>query len=399
MRAGRPEGARPFAPVPARIARRSESAWSFAILVRFAHSYPKPPGSDPDFRIGVREGAVFGIGVRAAGREAGLDPRCRVNRVRCRTSRLHMSVTDPGSGVEPSRWKVPEPIAVREARGAHGNPIVLRRHGNPEGPRLVLSHANGLSADSYFPFWSLLSDRFDLILYDFRNHGWNPLGDVQAHDIPTFVRDNACVVRAIDEHFGSKPKIGVFHSLSAVTAVLQAAEVGGFEALVLFDPPTCADGRASQDIRKTANRMAETARARQDRFETREDFRDRLLRARAFERLVPGSADLIARTTLRRAAGGGLEYELRCPREYEARVFDQLYESAVAADIKNLSCPAKVIGADPTVPFSFLPSVDLGDMVALDYDFVPETTHFLQLERPEDCVSLMLEFFEDHALA
>ena len=298
-----------------------------------------------------------------------------------------------------SRWRLPEPLAVCEAHGADGAPIILRRHGNPEGPRLVLSHANGLAADAYYPFWSLLCNRFDLVLYDLRNHGWNPVGDLRRHNILTFVRDNSSVVRAIDRYFGVKPKIGVFHSLSAATAVLQSVEEKGFSALVLFDPATCANARESQDIQKMSSRMAERARKRQDRFERREELTERLLRSRAFERLLPGTADLIARTTLRRVADGGTGYDLCCPREYEAQVFEELYSSAEAADIKHLSCPAKIIGADPLVPFSFLPSVELSDMVALDYDFVPETTHFLQLERPQECVDLMLGFLEDCKLA
>ena len=303
-----------------------------------------------------------------------------------------------GSSQQSSRWTIPEPLAVCEAHGLDGAPIMLRRHGNPEGPRLVLSHANGLSADTYYPFWSLLSDRFDLVLYDFRNHGWNPVGDLRSHNIPTFVRDNDYVVRAIDRNLGDKPKIGVFHSMSAVTAVLQAVEEVGYSALVLFDPPTCAHARNSQDIRTMARHLAKRARKRQDRFETREELTERLHRSRAFDRLVPGTADLIARTTLRRVVNGGTGYQLCCPREYEAQVFEQLYSSAVAADIKNLSCPTKIIGADPTEPFSFLPSVDFNDMLALDYDFVPETTHFLQLERPEECNALMLGFLEHRGL-
>ena len=292
------------------------------------------------------------------------------------------------------RWRIPEPLAVCEAHGADGSTIILRRHGNPEGPRLVLSHANGLSADTYYPFWSLLCDRFDLVLYDFRNHGWNPVGDLRSHTIPTFVRDNGFVLRAIDRYFGDKPKIGVFHSMSAVTAVFHANEENRFSALVLFDPPTCAEGRESQDIREMASRLAERARNRQDQFQMREELTQSLLRARAFERLQPGTAELIARTTLRRAVDRGTGFQLRCPREYEAQIFEQLYSSAVSADIENVSCPTKVIGADPTQPFSFLPSVDFNDMVALDYDFVPETTHFLQLEQPETCVALMLDFLE-----
>lgn len=297
-----------------------------------------------------------------------------------------------------SPWTIPEPLGICETRGWGGAPIVLRRHGNPEGVRLVVSHANGLSADSYFPFWSLLLDQFDVVVYDFRNHGWNPLGPLRDHSIPTFVRDNACIARAIDLHFGHKPKIGVFHSMSASTAVLQAARENVFSALVLFDPPTCADGRESQNIPQMASGLAERARKRQSVFATREEFAERLLAARAFERFPPGAAEWIAHTTLR-PADGGTGYQLSCPPEYEARIFEQLYDSAVAADIRSLPCPTKIIGADPMVPFSFLPSVNVSDLQSIKYDFVPETTHFLQLEQPEECVALTVGFLEQIGLA
>ena len=291
-------------------------------------------------------------------------------------------------------WQIPEPLAVREIRLSDGTGIWLRRHGQPEGPRIVLSHGNGFSADTYYPFWSLLVGRFDLVLYDLRNHGWNTVGSLKSHHVGTFVEDNKEILRAIDVSFGIKPKIGVFHSVSAVTAVLQKSD--DFSALVLFDPPTSPHGRASQDYRKIGQGMAEAARNRQARFNTREELAERLLRSSAFKRLLPGVPELIARTTLRRVANG---YTLCCPPEYEAQVGMGLYDTAVASDIRSLSCPVKVIGADPTVPFSFLPSVDLSDIATLDYDFVPETTHFLQLERPEVCLSHMLGFLESRQLA
>ena len=179
-----------------------------------------------------------------------------------------------GEGREASaRWEVPEPLAMVEVRMDDGTPITLRRHGNPQGTRRVLSHANGLSADSYYPFWSLPTDRFDLILYDVRNHGWNPVGDpvgnpvgdLEAHDIATFVRDNERIVQAIDRHFGDTPKIGVFHSLSAQTAMLQVAASGGFSALVLFDPFICPPGCAPQHLETlgaTIDQLDEGARAK-----------------------------------------------------------------------------------------------------------------------------------------
>ena len=299
------------------------------------------------------------------------------------------------------RWEVPEPLAVAEVRMADGLPIILRRHGTPAGPRLVLSHANGFSADMYFPFWSLLIDRFDVVLYDFRNHGWNPVGEQRAHTIPTFVRDNEYIARGIDQHFGAKPKIGIFHSLSAQTAVLQAVERAAFSALVLFDPVLCPPGRSPQDLKKleaTMLRLGKAARRRQERFATQEEFAERIRRTPTFKLLRPGVADLVARTTLRRDTGG-TGYELRCPREYEAQVSEEGYQWARAVNLDRLSCPTKAIGADPTQPFSFLPSVNLSDLLILDYDFIPETTHFLQLEQPETCISLMLDFLEPHLAA
>ena len=68
-------------------------------------------------------------------------------------------------------------------------------------------------------------------------------------------------------------------------------------------------------------------------------------------------------------------------------------------DFKSVSCPVKVIGADPTEPFSFLPSMDLRALTDIDYDFFPGTTHFLQLEEPEQCAALTIEFLESRGLA
>ena len=292
-----------------------------------------------------------------------------------------------------AHWQIPEPLAIREARLYDGSVTWLRRHGNPAGPRIVLSHGNGLSADAYYPFWSLLVDPFDLVLYDFRNHGWNTVGNLEAHQWRRFIEDNTEVLSAIDVHFGEKPKIGVFHSMSAVTAVLQKSEA--FSALVLFDPPTCPHGRASQDFRKIGNQMGKAATNRQAWFKTRDDLAERLLRSSAHQLLLPGVPVLIAQTTLRRVENG---YVLCCPPMYETQVGMQLYDAAAASDISHLPCPVKVIGADPTVQFSFLPSVDLSDIVALDYDFVPEATHFLQLEQPEACLTRMLNFLESRQL-
>ena len=83
-----------------------------------------------------------------------------------------------------------------------GAPIRVVRHGNPSGPRVVLSHGNGFASDSYFPFWRPMLDRFDLCLFDFRNCGRNPFHAAEPHDYRRFVRDNVAVHAAIEGEWG-----------------------------------------------------------------------------------------------------------------------------------------------------------------------------------------------------
>ncbi len=288
-------------------------------------------------------------------------------------------------------WVLPEPPSVREVQVDPHTSIFLRRHGNPDGPRLVLSHGNGLAIDLYYPFWSLLADDFDLVVYDLRSHGWNDVGALAIHNVPTLVSDHDVILDAIDESYGEKPQVGVFHSVSALVSLLSPTRGGRYSALVLFDPPLCKPGRSHREFEEAATRTAGLIRSRTERFRRREDFSDVLSFLPAFKRLAPGVPELIARTTLRES-GDGDGYELCCPREYEARMVDYASVFGVAVDFDTLKCPVQVIGADPTLPYSYLPTLDMSDIMSVDYDFLPEATHFLQMEQPEECVAAMRGF-------
>ena len=294
-------------------------------------------------------------------------------------------------------WEIPEPHATIDVPVDDNTRITLRRHGNPEGPRLVLSHGNGLAIDLYYPFWSLLTDDFDVIVYDLRNHGWNPVSSIHEHSVPTFVNDHDRILEAIDRQFEKKPRIGVFHSVSALTTLLSSARGSGFSACVLFDPPLCKHGASYEEFDAAAERVAAMTRRRANHFDARQEFADVLPYLPTFQRVVPGVFELVARTTLRRCANGQ-GFELRCPREYEAQIVDYAATFAVLVDFPKFRCPLKVIGADPTLPFSYLPTLDLSDIVTVDYDFLPETTHLLQLEQPAECAEAMREFLESHSL-
>ena len=101
----------------------------------------------------------------------------------------------------------------------------------------------------------------------------------------------------------------------------------------------------------------------------------------------------MAEKTLR-PSGDGQGFELCCPKDYEAQVYEFMFGWAMRVDLQKISCPVKAIGTDPTEPYSFMPSMDLSELVGLDYDFLPETTHFLQMEKPEECVALTMDFLD-----
>ncbi len=294
-------------------------------------------------------------------------------------------------------WEVPEPLSTRDVRVDDDTVIVLRRHGNPAGPRLVLSHGNGLAIDLYYPFWSLLADDFDLVVYDLRNHGWNAVGKSQSHNVARFVSDHDRILRAIDHHYGNKPKIGVFHSVAALATLLSANLGSEFAARVLFDPPVCKRGLNYEAFDAAADRVAGMTRHRTPRFESEQQFAELLPYLPIYQRAVPGVYDLVARTTLRESADG-YGYELRCPRDYEAQIIQYAAPFAMMVELDKVRCPTKVIGADPTLPYSYLPTLDLSHILTVDYDFVPETTHFLQIEEPESCVEIMRDFLDRHGL-
>ncbi|MCY4612562.1 MAG: alpha/beta hydrolase [Nitrospira sp.] len=294
-------------------------------------------------------------------------------------------------------WEIPEPRSVCEVRLDEDTVTTLRRHGNPDGPRLVLSHGNGLAIDLYYPFWSRLASDFDLIVYDLRNHGWNTVGAREKHNVPTLIRDQERILEAIDRHYGAKPAIGVFHSASALVSLFLSADSNSLAAQILFDPPLCKPGASQRQFDDAAERAAALTRRRASRFPRQEDFIELLSYLPAFTRVVPGVLELMARTTLRRSANGQ-DYELRCPREYEAQIMDYVRSFSPLVDLGMLPCPTKIVGADPTLPYAYLPTVDFGHMMTVEYDFLPETTHYLQLEAPKACVAEVREFLDQNGL-
>ena len=80
-------------------------------------------------------------------------------------------------------------------------------------------------------------------------------------------------------------------------------------------------------------------------------------RSRFSALIPPETLELFAQTTLRPRPGGG--YELCCPPEHEAQIFEFYFGWAMQAPdfLEHLDCPAIAIGSDPTSSHSYMPSI------------------------------------------
>jgi pimeloyl-ACP methyl ester carboxylesterase len=293
---------------------------------------------------------------------------------------------------------LPAPLKTIDATMEDGAVIRLRQHGQAGTPRLVLSHGNGLAIDGYFPFWNLLRDRYELILFDFRNHGQNPLHDFDHHNWHQFIHDLERIFGLIQETFGPRRTAGVFHSLSAVTAAMHTQRMGKrWDPLVLFDPPFYPrDGHPLRELQRTneddiAARAGRRTPSYKDPMDLARQFR------KYFPRWQPDAYDLMARATLRHDASG--EWTLACPREYEAHVFRSNRDTSAWTGLAHMPVAVKLICADPAGGEQMPPAL-IGKAIAeeapVEYEAIPGTTHFLQIEQPHECVRSMEAFLVRH---
>ena len=296
---------------------------------------------------------------------------------------------------------LPEHLATLDVVMDDGAPIRVVRHGNPSGPRVVLSHGNGFTSDSYFPFWRHMLERFDLALYDVRNCGRNPFHAGEAHDYPHFARDMAQVHGAIAEEWGEKATIGVFHSMTAIAALLAIIDgVWHWDALVLFDPPVIPpEGNPWRGPRiSEGETMRAAARARQNRFRDPEELADVFRSLRQFRRLRPGVAELIARSVMRFDPASG-EWLLRCPGTVEADLYTDVTELEIWRQPNPAGRPLLIVGSDPApedAPKTATCCKLFCEAFGIEYAFVPDTSHLLQLEEPEQCFALFDAFLADN---
>ena len=99
---------------------------------------------------------------------------------------------------------------------------------------------------------------------------------------------------------------------------------------------------------------------------------------------------------LLRTRDGGEGFQLSCPRDLEANVFAEHPDPRIWERLLHpFDVPLKILGGDPHLPDARPPAIvthAIAHEAKLDYHLLPGTSHFLQLEAPDECARIILEF-------
>ena len=296
---------------------------------------------------------------------------------------------------------LPAPLDTFDVDMSDGAVLRLRRHGNPEGPRLFLAHGNGFATDAYFPFWRHLAADFEILIQDLRNHGQNPLHGSLGHTLRQCSLDHQTVVAAVAERFGAKPTVGIYHSVSSLAAILQTVDRGLiWDGLVLVDPPLIPSPghRLHEGCFKFELVLANWAMKRPDRFDDPKELGQLFRDTKLMQLWVDGAHDLLARAVLREMDG---RWGLSCPRELEATLYIQNAYSRLwerLPELQALSEKLLFLSADGDLEDA-PPNTRVGKALRDDFgfhvDILENTTHMLQIERPDSAVDCVRRFLGD----
>jgi pimeloyl-ACP methyl ester carboxylesterase len=297
---------------------------------------------------------------------------------------------------------VPRPSETLDVALEDGAKITIRRHGKRDGARMLLSHGNGFAADAYLPFWQQLAT-YDVLVFDFRNHGRNIPVEPANHNYAQFTRDLERVITAVNNRWGRKPTVGIFHSMSARTAMKHAIEIGWrWDALVLFDPPNVPPESHPlyRAMHMFENTLTQWARGRRSRFAAMEQLAQDYRQSRAAKGWVAGAHELMAQSVLRKSPRGD-GYELVCAPENEAAIYAEALTLNLWPHASEFGGPVKLIGADPDLEGA-PPTAETNRVLAAEkeynYTCVAGTGHLLQIEKPVECVRVVEQFLTECAL-
>lgn len=263
----------------------------------------------------------------------------------------------------------------------------------PDAPTLVFCHATGLNAPTYAPLFDILSERFTVLAPDARGHGHSRLPANPSHirNWRPYLADLLAFLQSLDKpvHLAGHSMGGI---LSLATAHFHPERV---ESLILIDPVMF-----PPNFQKVWRLMgmagishwappARRARKRRKVWSSLDAMRLAYRHRGMFKTWPEESLSHYLLGGTREREDG--QIELTCDPAWEAATFASLPHS-VWTWFRKLRRPATILHgsrSDTFTPESARTASRLRPDARLVA--VPETGHFLPMEKPEEVAKVLIE--------
>jgi len=249
------------------------------------------------------------------------------------------------------------------------------------GPPLLIVHATGFHGWCYEPIARRLTNRFHVMAPDLRGHGDSIFADGSSMDWWNLAADLSAVV----EYLGPNTAIrAVGHSMGGATIMMaELMRPNTFSDAWLFEPIAIPDMPEMP-----ANPMAENARRRRERFDSREDVFNRYSSRPPFRDIDHDALHAYIDHGFADNPEGGVI--LKCRGEIEAQVYENT-ATDLFGRLGAINTKVTVVGSgDGGMPAQVAPMV--ADALP-DSQFVtwPDNSHFGPFEDPSKAAGQILE--------
>jgi pimeloyl-ACP methyl ester carboxylesterase len=244
------------------------------------------------------------------------------------------------------------------------------------GPPIHFAHANGFNARTYVPILGTLSREAHVMASDLRGHGFTTLpADPDRHTTWQTYPDD--LIRLLDA-LGQGPYVLAGHSMGGTTSLLVAAARPDLvRALVLFDPVVTT---FPEGIDRDQIPLVVGARKRRAVFADKDTARLAYTGRGAFKTWPPKVLDAYLDGGLKPDPEG---WRLACAPAWEAQNF-RVGPPPLTGPIDAIRCPITLLHAAEGSTTSPALLAHIRDRhPSAQIECVPNSTHFLPMERPD----------------
>ena len=258
------------------------------------------------------------------------------------------------------------------------------------GPDLLLIHANGFLGHLYRLMLRQWVKQYHVRTMDWRGQGDSDKPPLEQCHWSNLHHD----VEQVIDRLGLSPCYGVGHSGgAAMLAYYAATHPGRVKSLALMEPVVIPHEPPFVERMQTENSpLVERTLRRRVVWDSRQQLFAAYQGKEAFAQWKEEVLwDYVNHGAYDLPDG---RVALKCPAEVEAQIFATARLQDMFSEMHKIDCPVLVLRGERTEPFLALAAERIAQRIPRgSLMTVPETSHFLAMEKPEEVAEMITEYF------